>query len=74
MRCPHCNTGIIEVGADGRTYCPECMSRVENAEFSILTDNMAIKLDEFFDSVDPDDRGLALEFIQHWVAQKAEAY
>lgn len=74
MRCPHCQTGIIEIGADGHTYCPNCMSRVENAEFSILAETITERLDEFFESVDPDDRGLALEFIQRWVYQKDEVF
>lgn len=74
MRCPHCGIGIIEVGADGQTYCPECMRRVEDAEFSILSEKIMETLDEFFDSVDSDDRGLALELIQHWLDQKAEVF
>lgn len=74
MRCPNCQTGIIEIGADGRTYCPECMSRVENAEFSILAERMAEQLEEFFEAVDTDDRGLALEFVQRWLYQKVEGY
>lgn len=74
MRCPRCKTGVVEVGADGKTYCPNCMSRVENAEFSILSERMAEQLDEFFESVDADERDLALEFIQRWLYQKAEVY
>lgn len=74
MKCPKCRTGVIEVGVDGRTYCPECMSRVENAEFSILSERVAEQLDEFFDAVDAENRSLALEFVQRWVYQKAEGY
>ena len=74
MKCPNCEIGIIEVGADGNTYCPECMSIVENAEFSILSENMLKNLDEFYDDVDPDDRGMALEIVQRWLYQKAEAF
>lgn len=74
MRCPHCKTGVIEVGADGKTYCPECMAKVENAEFSILSEEITTHLDEFFEAVDVDDRGLALELVQHWLYQKAEVF
>lgn len=74
MRCPHCEVGIIEIGADGKTYCPECMSRVESAEFSILAERVAEQLDEFFEAVDPEDRGLALEWVQRWLDQKAEVF
>ena len=74
MRCPYCNTGIVEIGADGHSYCPECMRRVENAEFSILSDKITDRLDEFLEAVDPDDRGLALEVIQHWLEQRAEVF
>ena len=74
MKCPYCRTGVIEVGADGRTYCPECMSRVENAEFSILKEKITEQLDEFYESVDVDDRGLALEWVQRWLYQKAEVF
>ena len=74
MRCPHCKTGVIEIGVDGHTYCPECMSRVENAEFSILAERIAEQLDEFFESVDVDDRGTALEWIQRWLDQKDEVF
>lgn len=74
MRCPNCNTGVIEIGADGHAYCPECMSRVEDAEFSILGERITEQLEEFFEAVDVDDRGMALEFIQHWLDQKAEVF
>lgn len=74
MRCPYCKTGIVEVGADGQTYCPECMRKVENAEFSILKERMSEQLDEFLDAVGEEDRELALEFIHHWLCQKAEVY
>lgn len=74
MRCPRCKIGVVEVSADGQTYCPNCMARVENAEFSILAEQIAEQLDEFFDAVDEDDRGLALEWIQRWLYQKDEAF
>lgn len=74
MKCPECEIGVIEIGADGKTYCPNCMTRVENAEFSILSEEIAEKLDEFFYAVDADNRDLALEFIQRWLYQKEEAY
>lgn len=74
MRCPYCKTGIIEIGVDGHTYCPECMKRVENAEFSILAERIAEQLDEFFESVDVDNRGTALEWIQRWLDQKDEVF
>ena len=74
MRCPRCETGIIEVSADGQTYCPECMHRVEDAEFSILAEKISEQLDEFFEAVDEDDRGLALEWIQRWLDEKAEVF
>lgn len=74
MKCPKCKTGIIEVGADGKTYCPNCMSRVENAEFSILAEQIAEQLDEFFEAVDVEDRSLALEFVQRWLYQKDEVF
>lgn len=72
MRCPICGEGVIEVGADGNTYCPACMSRVENAEFSILSEKVLEHLDDFFDEVDHEDRGLALEVVQRWLYKKAE--
>lgn len=74
MRCPICRAGIVEVGADGNIYCPNCMSRVEDAEFSILAEEIIEHLDEFFDAVDEDDRGLALELVQRWLYQKDEAF
>lgn len=74
MKCPHCKTGTVEVGADSRTYCPECMKEVEDAEFSILKERIAEQLDEFIDAVDAEDRELALEFVQHWLCRKAEVY
>lgn len=65
MKCPRCGEGNVDIGADGKVYCPDCMTELEGFEFTLQAERIAERLDDFLDSAE--DKTLALEFVQSWV-------